>query len=170
MNTAYTIDPASNPKLEHNIQAFLKVLNSGEGKPLEQVGDFATHERFVRDLVSDSEFTSVFVSYTRSPEAQYPTAVNEAYAAKKWVAAHGDEINVDGKRLAVIGNSAGGNIATVTALRCKLEGGPALKAQVLFCPGTDANLERASDNEYADGYMLTKKHGELVLGQSRPKS
>jgi len=72
------------------------------------------------------------------------------------VAAHGDEINVDGKRLAVVQNSAGGNIATVTALRCKLEGGPALKAQVLFCPGTDANLERASSNEYADGYMLTK--------------
>jgi acetyl esterase len=63
---------------------------------------------------------------------------------------------VDGKRLAVIGNSAGGTTAAVTALKCKLEGGPALKAQVLFCPATDADLERSSYSEYADGYFLTK--------------
>jgi acetyl esterase/lipase len=111
------------------------------------LGDFPTHERFVRDLVFDCEFTSIFVNYSRSPEAQYPTAINEAYAATKWVAEHGDEINVDGKRLAVVGNSAGATMATVTALKCKLEGGPALKAQVLFCPWTDANLERSSYNE-----------------------
>ena len=104
------------------------------------LGDFPTHERFVRDLVSDSEFTCIFVNYTRSPEAPYPTAINEAYAATKWVAAHGDEINVDGKRLAVIGNSAGGTTAAVTAFKCKLEGGPALKAQVLFCPAYDPRL------------------------------
>jgi acetyl esterase len=108
------------------------------------LGDFPTNERLVRDLVSDSGFTSIFVNYTRSPEAKYPTAINEAYAATKWVAAHGDEINVDGKRLAVVGNSAGGTMATVTALKCKLEGGPALKAQILFWPGTDADLERSS--------------------------
>ena len=120
------------------------------------LGDFPTHERFVRDLVSDSEFASIFVNYTRAPEAQYPTAINEAYAATKWVAAHGDEINVDGKRLAVVGNSAGGNMAAVTALKCKLEGGPVLKAQILFWPGTDANLERSSYSEYAEGYLLTK--------------
>ena len=50
------------------------------------LGDFPTHERLVRDLVSDSEFTSIFVNYTRSPQAQYPTAINEAYAATEWVA------------------------------------------------------------------------------------
>ena len=72
------------------------------------------------------------------------------------MAAHGNEINVDGKRLAVVGSSAGGNMAAVTALKCKLEGGPALKAQILFWPGTDADLERSSYNEYADGYLLTK--------------
>jgi acetyl esterase/lipase len=120
------------------------------------LGDFPTHERLVRDLVSDSGFTSIFVNYTRSPEAKYPTAINEAYAATKWVAAHGDEINVDGKRLAVLGNSAGGTMAAVTALKCKLEGGPALKAQILLWPGADADLERSSYNEYANGYLLTK--------------
>ena len=80
------------------------------------LGDFVTHERLVRDLVSDSEITAIFVNYTRSPEARYPTAINEAYAATKWVAANGDEINVDGKRLALVGNSAGATIAAVTAL------------------------------------------------------
>ena len=85
---------------------------------------------------------------------RYPTAINEAYAATKWVAANGDEINVDGKRLALVGNSAGATIAT--ALKCKLEGGPALKGQLLFCPMTDANFETSSYNEYAEGYLLTK--------------
>jgi acetyl esterase len=120
------------------------------------LGDFLTHERLVRDLVSDSEITAIFINYTRSPEARYPTAINEAYAATKWVAANGDEITVDGKRLALVGNSAGANIAAVTALKCKLEGGPALKGQLLFCPMTDANFETSSYNEYAEGYLITK--------------
>jgi acetyl esterase len=120
------------------------------------LGDFLTHERFVRDLVSDSEITAIFVNYARSPEAQYPTAINQAYAATKWVAAHGEQINVDGKPLAVVGNSAGANIAAITALKSKLEGGPALKGQVLFCPLTDANFETSSYSEYAEGYLLTK--------------
>jgi acetyl esterase len=120
------------------------------------LGDFPTPERLVRDLVSDSGFISIFVNYTRSPEAKYPTAINEAYAVTKWVTAHGDEIGVDGKRLAVVGNSAGGTMAAVTALKCKLEGGPPLKAQILFWPATDADLERSSYNEYANGYLLTK--------------
>jgi acetyl esterase/lipase len=92
------------------------------------LGDFPTHERFVRDLVFDCKFTAIFVNYS-SPEAQYPTAINEAYAGTKWVAEHGHEINVDGKRLAVVGNSAGGNIAAVTVLKCKFEGGPAVRAR-----------------------------------------
>ena len=58
------------------------------------LGDFPTHERFVRDLVADSGFTAVFVNYIPSPEAQYPTAINQAYAATKWVGENGDEINV----------------------------------------------------------------------------
>src|SRR4051794_9592874 len=61
------------------------------------LGDFPTHERFVRDLVADSGFTAIFVNYTPSPEAQYPTAINEIHAAAKWVAAHGHEIKVDGQ-------------------------------------------------------------------------
>ncbi|MEA3205532.1 MAG: hypothetical protein QOG92_1197 [Verrucomicrobiota bacterium] len=120
------------------------------------LGDFPTHERFVRDLVVDSGFTAVFINYPPSPEAQYPTAINQAYAATKWVAAHGSEINVDSKRLALVGNSVGGNMTAVVALMAKDKGGPEIKCQIMFWPVTDANFDTPSYQEYADGYFLTK--------------
>lgn len=120
------------------------------------LGDFPTHERFVRDLVVDTGFAAVFVNYTPSPEARYPVAINEIYAATKWVAENGAEINVDGKRLAVVGNSVGGNMAAVTALMAKDKGGPAIKSQVLFWPVTNANLENASYDEFEQNHFLTR--------------
>ncbi|WP_343650618.1 alpha/beta hydrolase [Herbaspirillum sp.] len=120
------------------------------------LGDFPTHERLVRDLVANSGAVAVFVNYTPSPEAGYGVAINQAYAATKWVAAHGKEINVDGKRLAVAGNSVGGNMAAVVALMAKDKGGPALRSEVLMWPVTDANFETGSYNQYANGYFLTK--------------
>lgn len=120
------------------------------------LGDFATHERFVRDLVSDSGVVAIFVNYTRSPEVHYLVAINEIYAATKWVAEHGAQINVDGKRLAIAGNSVGGNMATVVAQMAKAKGTPALRAQVLFWPVTNANFENASYDEFANGHFLTK--------------
>ena len=120
------------------------------------LGDYPTHERFVRDLVVDSGFAAVFVNYTPSPEAQYPTAINQAFAATKWVAAHGAEINVDGSKLALVGNSVGGNMTAVIAIKAREAGGPALRCQVLFWPVTDANFETESYNQYAEGYFLTK--------------
>jgi acetyl esterase len=120
------------------------------------LGDFPTHERFVRELVADSGYPAVFVNYTPSPEAQYPTAINQAYAATKWVAENGDKINVDGKTLAVVGNSVGGNMTAVVALMARDKGGPAIKNQILFWPVTNADFETGSYNEYTDGYFLTK--------------
>lgn len=120
------------------------------------LGDFPTHERFVRDMVALSGFPAVFVNYTPSPEAQYPTAINEAYAATKWVAEHGDEINVDGQTLALVGNSVGGNMTAVVALMAKKKNGPKLKAQILFWPVTNADFETTSYNEFANGYFLSK--------------
>src|SRR4029077_6958893 len=98
------------------------------------LGDFPTHERFVRDLVADSSLTAVFVNYTPSPEAHYPTAINEIHAAAKWVAAHGAEIKVDGKRLAIVGNSVGGNMTAAVALLAKDKNGPSFKCQVMLWP------------------------------------
>jgi acetyl esterase/lipase len=120
------------------------------------LGDFPTHERLVRDLVVGSGAAAVFVNYTPSPEAHYPVAINEAYAATLWVAEHGAEINVDGKRLAVAGNSVGGNMAAVVALMAKNKGTPAIRYQVLFWPVTNANFENASYDEFADGHFLTR--------------
>ncbi|SDP48740.1 Acetyl esterase/lipase [Rhodoferax sp. OV413] len=120
------------------------------------LGDFPTHERLVRDLVAGSGAAAVFVNYTLSPEARYGVAIEQAYAATKWVAEHGKEIQVDGKRLAVAGNSAGGNIAAVVALMANEKGTPALRSQVLLCPVTDANFDTPSYKQFANGYFLTK--------------
>jgi acetyl esterase/lipase len=120
------------------------------------LGDFPTHERFVRDLVADSGFTAVFVNYTPSPEAKYPTAINEIYAATKWVAANGREIRVDGSRLAIVGNSVGGNMTAAVALMAKDKNGPPLRCQVMFWPVTDASFETESYHEYANGYFLSR--------------
>lgn len=120
------------------------------------LGDFPTHERFVRDLVADSGAAAIFVNYTPSPEARYPVAINEIYGATKWVAENGAQIQVDGKRLAIVGNSVGGNMATAVALMAKAKGTPALRAQVLFWPVTNASFENASYDEFANGHFLTK--------------
>ena len=120
------------------------------------IRDSPTHERLVRDLVANSGAVAVFVNYTPSPEAGYGVAINQAYAATKWVAEHGKEIKVDGKRLAVAGNSVGGNMAAVVALMAKDKGGPALRSEVLLWPVTDANFETGSYNQFANGYFLTK--------------
>jgi acetyl esterase/lipase len=120
------------------------------------LGDFPTHARLVRDLVVDSGAAAVFVNYTPSPEAHYPVAINQAYEATKWVAEHSNEINLDGKRLAVVGNSVGGNMAAVVALMAKEKGTPQIKFQILLWPVTNANFEGASYNQFAQGHFLTK--------------
>jgi acetyl esterase/lipase len=119
------------------------------------LGDFPSHKRFVRDLVVLSQCVAVFVNYSRSPEAKYPQAANECYAATKWVAGNGHEINVDGKKLGIVGNSAGGNLAAVTALMAKDKGGPELKVQILFWPVTDGSFTQNSYETFAQDRFLT---------------
>lgn len=120
------------------------------------LGDYPTHRRLVRDMVVESGAAAVFVDYTPSPEAHYPVAINQAYAATEWVAAHGNEIGVNGKDLAVVGNSVGGNMAAVVSLMAKDRKGPAIRIQVLLWPVTNANFETASYKEFAEGRFLTK--------------
>ncbi len=120
------------------------------------LGDFPTHERLVRDLVAYSGMTAVFVNYTPSPEAQYPVAINQAYAATKWVAENGHQINVDGRRLAVVGNSVGGNMAAVVSLMAKDRGDPEIRFQALMWPVTDAHFDTTSYQENAEGRFLTR--------------
>ena len=119
------------------------------------LGDYPTHKRMVRDLAVLSGFAGVFVNYTPSPEAQYPQAIHEIYAATKWVAEHGDEINVDGKNMAIVGNSVGGNMSTVTTLLAKENNGPKIKLQILMWPLVDANFETVSYQKFGDQRFLT---------------
>ena len=120
------------------------------------LGDYPTHERLVRDVVESSGAVAVFVDYTRSPEAGYGVAINEIYAATKWVAANGKELNIDGSRLAVAGNSVGGNMAAALTLMIKDKGGPNLRYQVLMWPVTDANFETGSYKQFAEGHFLSR--------------
>ena len=119
------------------------------------LGDYPTHKRMVRDLVVLSGYAAVFVNYTPSPEAHYPQAVNEIYAATKWVAAHGDEINVDGKNLAVVGNSVGGNMTAVTGLMAKDKKGPEIKLLIMMWPIVDANFDTESYKLFGAQRFLT---------------
>lgn len=119
------------------------------------LGDFPTHKRLVRDLVVQSGYACVFVNYTPSPEAKFPQAIDEIFAALQWVAHHGDEINVDGKRLAIVGNSAGGNMAIVTAMLAKENRGPEIKGQILMWPVTDASTDWKSYDLYGQQRFLT---------------
>lgn len=215
-----TIDPAVDIAIESHIRAFLKLLNSGDGKPLEELaprdaravltnlqksvklelppaevselsivqdgisvdltivrpageqktvpvfmffhgggwvlGDFPTHERLVRDLVALSGAAAVFVNYTPSPEARYPVAIHQAFAATKWVAESGRDNDLDGSRLAVVGNSVGGNMAAVVALMAKDHGGPEIRFQALMWPVTDAYFDTASYHKFAEGRFLTR--------------
>ncbi|WP_010452374.1 alpha/beta hydrolase, partial [Pseudomonas asplenii] len=114
------------------------------------------HQRLIRDLVVDSGAVAVYVDYTPSPEAHYPTAINQAYGATEWVAEHGKEIGVDSQRLAVAGNSVGGNMAAVVALMAKERKTPQLRFQLLLWPVTDARFDTASYQQFAEGHFLTK--------------
>lgn len=119
------------------------------------LGDYPTHQRLVRDVVVGSGASAIFVNYTRTPDAQYPRAINEIYAVTKWVAEHGDEINVDGKKLGIIGNSVGANMAIVTCMKAKDNEGPEIKVAVLMWPVTNADFHTASYLQYAEDRFLT---------------
>lgn len=119
------------------------------------LGDYPTHRRLVRDLVVASGCACVFVNYTPSPEAHFPQAVEEIYAAVRWVAEHGGEIDVDGSRMAVVGNSVGGNMSLAAALVAKEHGGPDIRALVLMWPVTDAGYNWDSYTQYGEQRFLT---------------
>ena len=119
------------------------------------LGDYPTHRRLVRDLVVESGYCAVLVNYTRTPDAVFPRQIDEIYAATKWVAEHGNEINVDGSNLAVVGNSVGGNMTAVTAIKAKESGGPKIKLQILMWPIVDADFDTESYKQFGRDRFLT---------------
>jgi len=119
------------------------------------LGDYPTHKRMVRDLVVLSGCEGVFVNYTPSPEAHYPVAINEIYAATKWVSEHGAEIKADGSKLAIVGNSVGGNMTTATCLMAKEKGGPKISLQIMMWPIVDAGFNTESYQLFGADRFLT---------------
>jgi acetyl esterase len=121
------------------------------------LGGFDTHERLVRELANKANVVVIFVNYTPSPEAKYPVPLEEAYAATKWVAQNSKTVNVNASRLAVAGDSVGGNMAAAVALLAKERGGPPIRFQLLFYPVTDANFGTSSYIKYQEGYWLSRE-------------
>ncbi|MHB8669873.1 MAG: alpha/beta hydrolase [Acidimicrobiales bacterium] len=123
--------------------------------------DLDSHDSICRQLATGAECAVVSVDYRLAPEHRYPAAVEDAYAATAWVAAHGAELEVDSSRIAVGGDSAGGNLTAVVALMARDRGGPPLCFQLLIYPVTDGWATRdiyPSREENGTGYFLTAEH------------
>ncbi|GAA4949191.1 alpha/beta hydrolase [Actinoplanes utahensis] len=119
-------------------------------------GNDHTHDRLARELAVRVGAAVVFPEYSLSPEAAYPIAVQENYAAVQWVVAHGATHGLDPARIAVAGDSVGGNMAIALTLTAKQHGDVPLAGQVLFYPVTDANFDTGSYRQFAEGYFLRR--------------
>jgi len=119
-------------------------------------GDKHTHDRLARELSHGTGAAVVFPDYHLSPEAQYPTAIEENWAVAKWVFEHGAEHDLDASRFVAAGDSVGGNMTIALTLMAKERGGVEIDAQVLFYPVTDASFDTDSYHEFAEGYFLRR--------------
>ncbi|WP_433142665.1 alpha/beta hydrolase [Actinomadura nitritigenes] len=121
------------------------------------LGNAGTHDRLVRELAAGTGAAFVFVEYDRSPEARYPVAIEQAYATAQWITRHGADQDLDPSRLAVAGDSVGGNMAAALAIMAKRRGDVTFVHQSLYYPVTDAAQDTASYREFANGPHLTAK-------------
>src|SRR5262245_53365229 len=120
------------------------------------IGDLDTHDVVCRTLANIGRCAVCSVEYRKAPEAPFPAAVDDCFAAMQYVAAHGEELGIDGSRLAVGGDSAGGNLAAVMTLLARDSGRPALAFQLLIYPATDQQMRFPSIDRNGEGYLLTK--------------
>ncbi|MFF4255760.1 alpha/beta hydrolase [Streptomyces sp. NPDC001663] len=119
-------------------------------------GNAHTHDRLVRELAVGTGAAVVFPEYDLSPEARYPVAIEQNYAVAKWVVEQGAAKNLDGSRVAVAGDSVGGNMSAALTLMAKQRGDVPLVQQVLFYPVTDASFDTGSYHQFAEGYFLRR--------------
>jgi acetyl esterase len=118
--------------------------------------DYSTHRRLAHEIAVGAGAAVVFVEYSRSPEVRFPVANEEAYFATRYIAENGSALNIDAARMAVAGDSAGGNMAAVVSILAAERGGPRISSAVLFYPVTAADFETASYRQFAEGYFLTR--------------
>ncbi|PWI13184.1 esterase [Streptomyces sp. Act143] len=119
-------------------------------------GNAHTHDRLVRELATGAEAAVVFPEYDLSPEARYPVAIEQNYTVARWIVTDGATRNLDADRIAVAGDSVGGNMSAALTLMAKQRGDVPLVQQVLFYPVTDASFDTASYHQFATGYFLRR--------------
>jgi acetyl esterase len=120
------------------------------------IGNIESHDATCRALANESGCIVVSVDYRLAPEHKFPAAAEDCYAATVWAAKHAAEFGGDASRLAVAGDSAGGNLAAVVALMARDRGGPRIAFQLLVYPVTDYSFDRPSYSENAEGYLLSR--------------
>jgi acetyl esterase/lipase len=121
------------------------------------LGNAGTHDRLVRELAVGVNAVIAFVEYDRSPEARYPVAIEQAYATAQWLTRHGDPERFDASRIAIAGDSVGGNMTAAVAILAKQRGDVRFVHQSMYYPVTDAAQDTDSYREFADGPFLTAK-------------
>jgi acetyl esterase/lipase len=121
------------------------------------LGNAGTHDRLVRELAVGARAALAFVEYPNSPEAHYPTAIEQGYATAQWITRDGASKGLDASRMAVAGESVGGNMTAALALMAKERGDVTFVQQSMYYPVTDAAMNTASYEQFATGYYLTRK-------------
>jgi acetyl esterase len=129
------------------------------------LGDKITHDRLVREIANGVGASVVFVDYVNAPEAKYPIQQEQAYAALLYLVEHAEELHVDPSRLAIVGDSVGGHMATLVTMMAKQRGGPQIRFQVLFYPVVDAISDNASYRTFANGPWLTLDSAKFFFEQ-----
>jgi acetyl esterase len=124
------------------------------------LGNAATHDRLVRELAVGVQAAIVFVEYTPSPEAHYPVAIEQGYATAQWITNEGSAHGLDASRMAIAGDSVGGNMTAAITLMAKDRGDVHFVQQCMFYPVTDAAMDTGSYHQFANGYFLTAKSME----------
>ena len=120
------------------------------------IGDIESHDSICRHIANAARCAVVSVDYRLAPEHKFPAAVDDCFAATRWVAAEGPLLAIDGERIGVGGDSAGGNLAAVVSLLARDRGAPRLSCQLLLYPATDASMRHPSIARFAEGFLLTR--------------
>lgn len=121
------------------------------------MGDKEAYDMLIKRIANEAECCVIFVNYKKSPEYTYPTALNEICGVLEYITKYPDEFNIDINRIALAGDSAGGNLAAACALKTNYEGGPKIKALALLYPVTDSSMKTKSYDEFKNGPWLSKK-------------
>jgi acetyl esterase len=132
------------------------------------IGDLDTHDVVCRTLANGARCAVFSVEYRKAPEAPFPAAVEDAIAATAWIAASAPALGVDAARIAVGGDSAGGNLAAVVALAAREAGAPRLAFQLLIYPAVDQRMGHASIEKNGEGYLLTRQNMLYFRGHYLP--